>query len=139
MNLYSDPNRYQLQKLTVLYVVLNSTGHRHQRFERALLWDMVTWCSLSSQKFNTTLWVWFQIASHTSSPEYREVPTFFQYGTKRYIILFLSKEISRNLHVQDCKRKYNKILFLSNERNHFKKSTYTIFEQNAREHTIKYH
>ena len=33
----------------------------HQRFERALSWHVVTWCSLSRQKFNTTKWVWFQI------------------------------------------------------------------------------
>ena len=56
-----------LNKLTVLHVVLNITCYWHQRIERALSWDMITWCSLS---WNSTKWIWFQIPSHTSSPEY---------------------------------------------------------------------
>ena len=78
LTLHTDLNRSgeisrtlrQLHKLTALYV-LNSTCYWHQRFERAISWGMVTWCSLSRQKFNTTKWVWFQIPSHTSSLEYR--------------------------------------------------------------------
>ena len=56
-----------LQKFTVL----NRAGHWHQQFERALSWDIATLCNLSRQKFNTTQWVWLQIPSHTSPPEYR--------------------------------------------------------------------
>ena len=61
----------RLQKLIVLYI-LNTSGHWYQLFERALSWDMVTWCDLSRQKFNTNKWVWFQSPSHTSLPEYRD-------------------------------------------------------------------
>ena len=51
-----------LQRLTVLYfddsekrgLSLSRSVYWHQRFEQALSWYMVTWCSLSSKEFNST-------------------------------------------------------------------------------------
>ena len=62
---------FLLQKLTYLYV-LKSSGHWHQRFERALLWYMIMSCNLSRQKFNTTkMGPIPDLPFHTSLPEYR--------------------------------------------------------------------
>ena len=71
----------RLQKSTILYFAgsdrrglpLNNSGHRYQQYERALSWNIVTHCNLSRPKFNTTRWVWFQIPSYTSLPEYRPI------------------------------------------------------------------
>ena len=75
----------RLQKLTVL----NSPGHWHQRFDRALSWYMVLWCNLSKQKFNATKLVWFQTPSHTSLPDYRGNIKHLKNKSMMYLCLWL--------------------------------------------------
>ena len=100
MTLYADLNRSgeisrtlsHLQKLTVLYV-LSSSGHWHQRFERALSWDMLTWCSLSRQKFNTPKWILFQLPSYTSSSEYSGNTKILKIITHHLIFTFQKSDV----------------------------------------------
>ena len=70
MSIVTDASHHWLSLLQKL-TVLKSSGQRHQQFEHALSWNIVTWYNFSRQKFKNIKWVRFQIPSHISPTEYR--------------------------------------------------------------------